>query len=631
MDASMKRALKEYISHGGALKQHGSWGPSAELSRTRRQLGPHADHLLSKSSAALEAYRGAPRGRRVGASSTNASPTASTQELSEQQEGGSGEAKNFFSGVSSGQQEEWANSWHPGRMQTARGSGKSLLRSRRTQEALRELRAHTASRQQPQPEHLELEADKGGQGSPQLLATSLATHAGFTKVQSKGQALEAIKDLLTERLGKNGRMSRARTEDLSTERGLKVQRAKLEGLVHNIGRTEADMADIKAAERGQRSDEQADLSRGRTIGEGYRSVEDKIGALRRALADKEDSVRHDKTEVRRLRSLANMERKAALTADREEVSRYGRADMAKGRATTYAHKLLAEKSRAKHLEEKAKHEEARADAYEKEGESLKEESKREETQFESMAGPVKKAQNAVSFANSAYNAAEMKLAAAESAVPALGKAHPKQLKAAMATIAKDRELALKMSELVEESTRRMNDLSNRSGPLTGLDSHFEGPKERAVRKLATARRISGKLAATRQREIVLKEDVRGELPQLKSEIARAKRLHQSYEEAHRRAEAAEKRAREVGGRYAEAERALRGDVEASKEMEDTLRKAERGVGDRLKESYESDWRRLKRMHGELAADKQEYEKARERSCGAGGPCPVAAKSGMPTH
>lgn len=507
MDASMKRALKEYVNHGGSMKTEGSWGrrSSTELSRARRQLGPRAAHLLSSSTTALEAYRAAPRDVvRTGG--------AATQQLSEEEQpsglGQQSEASNFFSGAGSqGQQQQWSSSWHPGREQEARGSGESLLRSRRTQEAMRELRSHQASKWAAvAPMHLELKQEEPGQrpGSHELLATKLAPHAGFTKVHDRGQALEAIKDLLTERLGSVGQMSEAHTESLSMAHGLKVERARLEGLVHNIGRTEADMADIKAAQRGKRasaSDQSLGEARGRTIGEGYKSVEDKLEALKRAIAGKEDAIRHDEIEVRRVQSRVNVEHKAALVAGRSEMARYGRADTARRSAEAYAHKLLAEKARAKLLEGQERHEQARAKEYQDEGEKLKAQSKREESQFESMAGPVRKAQEEVKVANSAYNAAEMKLAQEETLVQSMGmrpNAHPKQLKAAMGKIEKDRKLAMSMEHLVGESTRRMEELSNRNGPLTGLDSHFEGPKERAVRKLGEARRIREKMASIKQ-------------------------------------------------------------------------------------------------------------------------------------
>lgn len=134
-----------------------------------------------------------------------------------------------------------------------------------------------------------------------------------------------------------------------------------------------------------------------------------------------------------------------------------------------------------------------------------------------------------------------------------------------------------------------------------------------------------------QREEVLREDVASELPQLKRNIARAKRLHSTYEVAHSRAEAAEKRARTTDARYAQAERALSGDTMALREMRATLRSADRGVGDELKESYERDWKSLREMHEELITDKEGYEKARESSCAHGGPCPQAASSGLPSN
>uniref|UniRef100_A0A7S0Z6R5 Uncharacterized protein n=1 Tax=Hemiselmis tepida TaxID=464990 RepID=A0A7S0Z6R5_9CRYP len=324
-----------------------------------------------------------------------------------------------------------------------------------------------------------------------------------------------------------------------------------------------------------------------------------------------------------------MEQQRALAAQREEMSRYGKADMARSSAEGFAHKLLAEKARARLLAGRVAHGEARARQYERDGRRLKEQSKKEERDFEHMAGPVHKARAAVKLANNAYDAATMRLASAETAGASAPAGDAKVRAEAAAKVAEDRKLVRHMEGLVRGATERLARVEGKNGPLTGLDSHFEGPKRRAVRELAKARRVRDGLRRDRQREQVLREDVEGELPQLKRNMRRAKVLHKSYEEARERAIKAERSAGEAERALSSAQARLSGDEQRAQGLQTALRAAEQGVGRELESAYEGDWRSLAEMHQELINDKEQYSKARRLSCGAGGPCPKETGDGLP--
>jgi len=354
-----------------------------------------------------------------------------------------------------------------------------------------------------------------------------------------------------------------------------------------------------------------------------------MGALRAAIARKEQAVEGEEREARRLTGEARMDQRRALTAQREEMARYGQADMARRSAVGFAHKLLSEKAEGRLLEGRVSHGKARARQYEKDGEALKRQSEKEERDFEHMAGPVHKARAAVKLANNAYDAATMRLASAETAAEEAPKGDVKLQAAAEAKISKERKAVAHMEGFVKEATRRLADVEGRNGPLTGLDSHFEGPKKRAVRKLARARAIREGLRETEQREQVLREDVKGELPQLKRNMRRAKRLHAAYEASREHAVAAEKAAFDAERALRKEQSSLSADEQGAKSLEQTLHATERGVGEALKSAYEKDWRGLAQMHQELINDKEQYQRARKGSCAAGGPCPQETASGLP--
>lgn len=187
----------------------------------------------------------------------------------------------------------------------------------------------------------------------------------------------------------------------------------------------------------------------------------------------------------------------------------------------------------------------------------------------------------------------------------------------------------RMEELVKSSTERLQDLNGRDGPLTGLDSHFESPKKRAVRKLARARKIRASVERLKEREQVLREDVTGELPQLKHDIARAKRLHAEYERTRLVAERKEGLAQKVQKHEKAVEQKAASDGKAVQDVRTALYAAKQGMSHQLVLKEENDWKRLQEMHQELITDKEEYAAARKRSCAAGGPCPPTSPDGLP--
>ncbi len=611
MDAAMKAALKEYSNHGGQLKSGNGWNVQSEATslERRKMLGPQAADMLSSPStmAALRAYRNAP------------TDDARTQQLTEEPAHAS--VQEQAPSQTKAEEIGWSNQWHPGRMQDSRGSGMSLLQSRATQEALRQLREHAGRQQnvggrrassrltsrQSYAMNLALK-DASAQKGSALLATKLTSHAGFTKVQDRGQALEAIKDLLEERLGNVGQQKESRTESLSTAQGLKVERARLEGLMQNMKKAEQDIVAVKSAEH--------ELAGGRGR-HAYKTKLEKVKALQKAIIAKENDADQAQQQSRSKSEAAHSKQERALNLDRKEMAAFGKADMSRRSALKFAHKLLSKKAHAKLLKGQIEHERRRADAYEKEGRSLKQLGEQEQNSFEHMAGPVHKAQEQVKLANQAYNAAELKLARAETTAEELSD-HPKLRVAAVQKIEQDRKLSSRMETLVAMATRRLSRLEGKDGPLTGLDSHFESPKKRAVRKLAKARQIRRSLDTLKQREQVLEEDVKTELPTLKSDISHAKTLHSEYEKMRSKALAAEKEARKAETVAQSSEQRAQEDQQDANRMRGALREMQSGIGSQLVQEQEADWKRLQDMHQELVTDKEKYENARRRSCAHGG-------------
>ncbi len=450
--------------------------------------------------------------------------------------------------------------------------------------------------------------DASAQKGSALLATKLTSDAGFTKVQNRGQALEAIKDLLEERLGNVGQQKESRTESLSTAQGLKVERARLEGLMQNMKKAEQDIVAVKSAE--------SELSGGRGR-HAYKTKLEKLKALQKAIIAKENDADQAQQKSRSKSEVAHNKEEHALKLDRKEMAAYGRADMSRRNALGFAHKLLSEKAHAKLLKGQIEHDMRRADAYEKEGRSLKHLSEQEQHSFEHMAGPVHKAQEQVKLANQAYNAAELKLARAETTAEELSD-HPKLRVAAVQKIEQDRKLSSRMETLVTMATKRLSRLEGKDGPLTGLDSHFESPKKRAVRKLAKARQIRRSLETLKQKEQVLEQDVQTELPTLKSDISHAKSLHSEYEAMRSKALAAEKEARKAETVAQTSEQVAQQDQQDANSMREALREMQSGIGSQLIQEQEADWKRLQDMHQELVTDKEKYENARRSSCAHGG-------------
>jgi len=231
----------------------------------------------------------------------------------------------------------------------------------------------------------------------------------------------------------------------------------------------------------------------------------------------------------------------ALKLERMEMQEYGQAEMARRSALQEAHRLLGEKKEARRIGRREAYEEKRAEELKKDGEKLRKEGLAQKRQFERLAGPVKTAQNNAHLAQQAYTAAELKLAKAETTAEQLGN-NPKLQQEAMARIKKLQESARRMDELVQQTHANLDRQETHSGPLSGLESQFESPKKRAVRKLARAKNVMQRADALKRKEARIEAQVKAELPGMDRAIDHAKKLHHKYAQLRREAEAAQQKA-----------------------------------------------------------------------------------------
>eukprot|EP00286_Rhodomonas_abbreviata_P024498 CAMPEP_0181294584 /NCGR_PEP_ID=MMETSP1101-20121128/3686_1 /TAXON_ID=46948 /ORGANISM="Rhodomonas abbreviata, Strain Caron Lab Isolate" /LENGTH=601 /DNA_ID=CAMNT_0023399267 /DNA_START=112 /DNA_END=1917 /DNA_ORIENTATION=+ len=512
-DAAVREELRERDMHRSAEFARESRGRSQSSTGLRESLGPEAAARLNSrdTNAALKAYR----------QSQNVKGQERMQELSEQDnENG----------------RMTASTWSPGRYFQARGSGDSLLYSRGTQQALKELNEHDRA-EPPRARALSSSSSStpGSRHGSDLLATELRGDAGFQNVQSRKQALEAIKDMLEQRVlhepASEEEGGRGEEQQLSSVRGEKLRRARGEG---EYERRERERRDRERGMRGRREDEDEEERR-------LRADSDELAKLGTRIEVRKTDVASVKDEEEARAEEAKNLQQHALGLERKEMALFGKAEMARRSALAEAHRMLGEKKEAREMERKVEYEEKRARQFKSDGEKLKQKGVNQQMAFERLTGPVKKAQQNARLAEHAYTAAELKLAKAETTAEQVGK-NPKLAQEAMARIKKLTEAAKRMDELVEQTHARLHSEESNSGPLSGLESQFESPKKRAVRKLARAKRVLQRADALKHKEEAIEHQVKEELPEMDAAIAHAKKLHASYAHLRREAQAAQEKA-----------------------------------------------------------------------------------------
>jgi hypothetical protein len=271
----------------------------------------------------------------------------------------------------------WDDSWHPGRFSEQRGSGMSLLHSRATQRALREMRAHESLRHESAESKSSTPATAEVAGGEALLATKLEGHAGFSNVHSRRQALEAIKDLLEEQVHREG-PSALDHRQLSSARSARRARAQREHAMH------------------------ARHARGRGMGgglDGALQESRRLGQLHTAMQMGRANLRSQKDMAHARSEEATDYEKRALTIEREEMSKYGQAQMSRQEALREAHRLLGEKAHERKLDERIRDVERRAAEMRKAGEKLETKAAAEKRRFQRLSGPVAQAEKDAKIAN----------------------------------------------------------------------------------------------------------------------------------------------------------------------------------------------------------------------------------------
>eukprot|EP00960_Hanusia_phi_P028124 747219-Hanusia_phi.AAC.14 len=468
-DRNVRHALSERMTYG--LDQQ---RPGAAADASARSLGQRAAALLHSPSSlkALKAYREKMQG--------------SSQFRQNMQ-------RNLVK-IAGGEE----SSWHPGRYSSARGSGYSLLNSRATKNALRELQMHEGSgvKGQPHPEAMDTK------GREALLSTKLRNNAGFTYIRSRKQALEAYKDLMEERLQRGPSES---SDELSGMRMARKERIRRESEGH-----------------------------GRQFSAKLRKDSSSLQDLKTEIDLKETDLHSIQNEERARRMEATDLQGHALSLEREEMQDYSAAEMSRRKTLREALELLHDKKRARHIETEISYEKKRADELKSEAKALQRKSEERKKKFDEMAGPVKQAQEDVHRANQAYNAVELKLAGAETTAESLAN-KPKLAQEAMARIQKLQRQSERMEDLVKTATGRLRSLESEKGAESftdGIDSHFFSSKKRAINKLQKAEKISEREDILRVQKDRIMKKVNSQLPDLEKKIQHSKQLHSEYLKLH---------------------------------------------------------------------------------------------------
>ncbi|EKX52164.1 hypothetical protein GUITHDRAFT_102066 [Guillardia theta CCMP2712] len=466
-DRNVRHALSERMTYG--LDQQRGGSADASIS----SLGQHAAALLHSPASlkALKAYRE----KMQGTSHLKQSMPRNLVQISGSEE----------------------SSWHPGRYSSARGSGYSLLNSRATKNALRELQLHEAGARGHS--HSDAMDTKGREA---LLSTKLRNNAGFTYIRSRKQALEAYKDLMEERL------QQGPTESADELSGMKMARK----------------------ERIRRESE----GHGRRFAARLTQDSNSLQDLKTEIDLKETDLHSIENEERARRMEASDLQGHALSLEREEMQDFSAAEMSRRKTLREALELLHDKKRARHLETEISYEKKRADELKQEAKHLQRMSEERKKKFDEMAGPVKKAQEDVHRANQAYNAVELKLAGAETTAESLAN-KPKLAQQAMARIQKLQRESERMQDLVKTATGRLRSLESEKGAESftdGIDSHFFSSKKRSIDKLQKAEKISQREDILRvQRDRIMRR-VNSKLPELEKKIHHSKELHSDYLKLH---------------------------------------------------------------------------------------------------
>ena len=495
-DRAMRREMKERENTASLSSKHVQ---QASASSVLAELGPDAAAKLHARAfeKAMQELRSAPNDAARGHS-------VRTEELVQAEQAAAARA-NPNEGGNTGKR----FGWHPGRQTLDRGSGEGLIESAPTQEALKEMRQHEVQLHKSSPPSAQAQytAARAISGSPitRLFETELLNDAGFARVEGRARGPSEAE----------GEQESA----LSALRGHKVARVVEEG-EHPKGR------------------------HGRSWNRALSSDASKLQQVRAAIDLKETDM-HSLENVEKARALELHDlQKHALGLERKEVAAYSAAELQRNDALRLAHKLLAQKKEVRALQRKVAFEERRVHEKAAAGMHLLQKSKKEKKEFESIAGPINKAEKDVHIANEAYTKSELKLANAETTAERLS-GHPKLAEEAMLRIQKLRQQSMAMSALVQKATARLHRMQDPEGPnsfTNGIDSHFDNPKKRAVRKLQKARNIQMKADVLKAKEVREVKVIKAQLPALHKKIRQAKRLHTNYLRLHNAAEAAQRRA-----------------------------------------------------------------------------------------
>jgi len=391
--------------------------------------------------------------------------------------------------------------WHPGRHTFARGSGEGLIESGPTQQALKEMRAHEVQFRAASPpsaqEQYKAERVLSTGPEERLLETELSDDAGFGPRGREGERASALSGL----------------------RGHKFARVAEEG-EHPKG------------------------EHGRSWNRALSGDATKLQQIKTAIDLKETDMHSLENEERARGMEARDLQQHALGLERVEMAAYGKAELQRNDALRLAHQLLLQKKNARAIARKVKFEEARVHENAAEGAKLEKQGKDEEKAFEDMTGPIKKAQEDVRIANQAYTKSELALASAETTAERLA-THPKLAQEAMARIKKLRKQSAAMGHLVQSASARLHALQNADGPSSltdGIDSHFESPQKRAIRKLQKARNIQETVDSLKAKEKHAAARIEARLPALHKEIRAAKALHNKYLHLRSAAQGAQRKA-----------------------------------------------------------------------------------------
>jgi hypothetical protein len=287
----------------------------------------------------------------------------------------------------------------------------------------------------------------------------------------------------------------------------------------------------------------------------------KLQQIRTAIDLKETDMHSIQNEERARAMEAQDLQKHALGIERKEMAAYGRAELQRNDALRLAHTLLLEKKKARAIARKVKFEEHRVRDNTEAAHKLKQQGKKEEQAFEDMTGPIKKAQEDVHIANQAYTKSELALATAETTAERLA-THPRLAQEAMARIKKLRKQSAAMARLVKTASARLHTLQNANGPSSftdGIDSHFDSPKKRAIRKLQKARNIQESVDKLEAKEERVEQAIKARLPSLHAQIRAAKKLHNKYLHLHTEAEEAQGKADKAKVEDLKLRRAIRFD------------------------------------------------------------------------